>query len=479
MASDVQHRINRLSGFIIFLFVLLIGWQSYWQLYKSDWLMAQPTNRRTSRAEVKTPRGVIFDRHDTRLAWSAEGKREYTDPRATAAVLGYLDPVYGRVGVEGDWDLELAGLSQKFTPQDLQRILKDEQPRGNDLALTLDLRLQQAALRALGSHKGAVVALDPTTGGILAMATSPTFDTSRLRQDYPTWSKSDDGVLRNRATQDLYPPGSTMKVVTAAAALMNGVSENTRYTCHGKTKLGSTTIVDYHGEVHGNIAMTKALAQSCNYYFARTATELGQEKFFATAEAFGFNQRWWTKLPDPRMLPLEVTESTVAKNLKRRLPLGEFAQMGFGQATVVATPLQIAMVASAIANGGTLMAPYLVSEVRKGGTKEVLKKFDSVQIGYPMDALHAEKLTDMMRRVVTSGTGTSANVSGVTVYGKTGTAQQNGGDDHAWFMGFGEIKHGAKSQRIAFAVVIERGGTGGRIAAPVARDVLKAWRDEH
>lgn len=480
MASDVQHRITRLSGTIIFLFIVLIGWQSYWQVYKSDWLLSQRSNRRVARAELNTPRGAIYDRNGVRLAWSEAGKRRYTDGRAVAAVLGYIDPVYGRSGVEGAWDAELAGLAQRFTPDELRRITRGEKPQGKNLVLTLDLRMQQAALKALGDRRGAVVMLDPATGGILAMATSPTYDLNTLSTDYQQLQQRSDGVLRNRATQDRYPPGSTMKVVTASAALMHGIDPNTRYTCQGKTMLGRTKITDYHGESHGSIAMPRALAKSCNYYFASTAVEMGQAAFVETASAFGFGQQWWgdkEKLPDPRMLPLELTRSSLAANPQQRVAAGEFAQWGFGQATVVATPLQMAMVSAGVANDGTVMTPYLVAQLKKDGTDTPLRSFHSAPLGYAMDADHARAVAEMMHGVVTSGTATGARVSGLTVYGKTGTAEQNGGEDHAWFIGFAEWQHDGETRRVAFAVVIERGGTGGAVAVPVARNVLEVWRN--
>jgi peptidoglycan glycosyltransferase len=270
-----------------------------------------------------------------------------------------------------------------------------------------------------------------------------------------------------------------MKVVTAASAVMHGVDPDTRYTCLGKTPLNGTTISDYHGEKHGTIAMSAALAASCNYYFARTTVELGQTDFSETAAAFGFGQRWWQQLPDARMLPWEVSVSSLNIPRGKMLPVGELAQMGFGQATVAVTPLQMAMVSAAVANEGTLLAPYLVAELRKGGTTTTLRTFTSPVLGTPVDPSHAEELATMMRRVVTSGTATRANrLSGVTVYGKTGTAEQNGGADHAWFTGFAETERLGARQRVAFAVIIERGGTGGRVAVPVALDVLKAWKEE-
>jgi len=274
-----------------------------------------------------------------------------------------------------------------------------------------------------------------------------------------------------------------MKLITATAAIEHGIDpETTTYSCKGKTLIEgtSTFISDYHHESHGTLNMVKAFEQSCNYYFASTAVSLGQAAIFSTAESFGFDQNWWTRLPDRRMLPIKVTKSALEPNLSRPLPTSELAQVGFGQAAVVATPLQMAMVSAAIANEGTLMAPFLVAQVCKGGTNTVLQSFQSIALGTPMTPEQANILTGMMRLVVTEGTGVDArNFPGVTVYGKTGTAEQNGGDDHAWFTGFADTNHGtgAVTRRVAFAVLIERGGTGGRVAVPIAKRVLQVWRD--
>ena len=470
MASEVQTRIQRLFVLIILAFLALAGWQSYWQLGKSDWLLAQPGNRRLLRTEAAVPRGAIYDRDGVKLAWSEDGKRQYADGQATAAVLGYLDPVYGRTGVESAWNLELAGLSRTFGPREVHRVLTGEKPGGDDLVLTLRLPLQQAARDALGDHPGAVVMLDPATGAILALASNPTFDPRTIRQDFSTLRQADDRALRNRATQDLYPPGSSMKVVTASAALMHDFDPATTYTCPGTSRIYGVTVTDFHGESHGTVAMAQALAVSCNNYFARVAVATGASKFAETARAFGFNTPWWNRLPDPRMLPLPLTESSLAPDVQR-ISQGELAHMGFGQSTVVATPLQMAMVAAAIANQGTLMAPYLVQALRKGGTDQALATFSSVQLGQPVSPAVAEQVGAMMRGVVTHGTGTKANIPGITVCGKTGTAQQTGGEDHAWFIGFAT----QGTRRVAFAVLVERGGTGGVIAVPIARKVIEAW----
>ncbi|MHB9105905.1 MAG: peptidoglycan D,D-transpeptidase FtsI family protein [Armatimonadota bacterium] len=470
----MQHRIRRLFGFFLFAFVVLIGWQSYWHLFASDALLAMPGNRRLARAERTIPRGAIYDSQGRKLAWSENGTRRYADPIVTAPVLGYMDPVYGRVGIEGLWNAELSGLSRHFGAEDLQRIATGEKPQGKDLVLTLDLKLQQAAQKALKGKRGAVVALDPATGAIRALASSPTFDPRTIGDDYDKIVRVKTGALRNRALQDHYPPGSTMKVVTATAALTNDIDEETTFTCTGRTRIANVSVTDYHGARHGSIAMDMALTKSCNNYFARLAVKVGPENFVRTAEAFGFNTRWWTRQTDSRMNEMGIAGSSLAPDPRASIPDGELAHMGFGQSTVVATPLQMAMVTAAIANDGGLRAPYLVAQVRKGGTRKVLKEYSSLTIGYPLNGYEADKLKQMMNHVVTRGTATRARVSGLTVYGKTGTAQQTGGEDHAWFIGFAE----RDQAKIAFAVLIERGGTGGQVAVPVAKQVLEAWKEE-
>jgi len=478
MDADMQRRVRRMFGFFLIAFLVLIAWQSYWHLFASDWLLTMPGNRRLARAERGIPRGTIYDARGRKLAWSEGGERHYAAPMATAPVLGYLDVQYGRTGIEGLWDPELSGLSRHFTGAELRRIVSGEKPRGQDLALTLDLRLQQVAQRALGSRRGAVAVLDPATGAIRALASSPTFNPLTIGKDYPGIITARNGALRNRALQDHYPPGSTMKLVTAASALMNDIGVETTFTCPGRSRIYNVTVTDYHGAVHGRLAMDEALAKSCNNYFARLAVKAGAENFVRTARAFGFGDPWWHMLEDRRLLPTPISalaSSSLACHPNEPILDGELAHMGFGQSTVVATPLQMAMVTAAIANDGKLMAPYLVSQVRKGNTAQVLRQYDSPPIGFPLDNASARTLKRMMRHVVTRGTARGADVGGITVYGKTGTAQQTGGGDHAWFIGFAE--HGS-SEKLAFAVVIERGGTGGRVAVPVAKQVLEAWKDE-
>ena len=276
--------------------------------------------------------------------------------------------------------------------------------------------------------------------------------------------------MTNRAIAGLYPPGSTMKVLTAATALQDDpMSADTTYTCTGNTIYHKIKITDYHGENHGTIAMQQALTHSCNYYFARTTLNLGFDKLAASTEKFGFNRGWMSDFP------LTVKKSRLI-NENRFIPEGELAQIGFGQGTVTVTPLQMAMVAATVANDGVLMLPYLIDKIQQPDKPAEI--FQPEILDNPMDMDNAQKLAEMMRNVVTSGTGTRANLRNVRISGKTGTAQQVGGDDHAWFIGFAEKESAGTTSRIAFAVVIERGGTGGKIAAPVAAKVAEAWAEK-
>ncbi len=472
MPVDVATRIRRLFGLFLLAFLMLVGWQSYWHLGGAEQYLLLPSNRRGMRAERSTPRGAILDHQGRKLAWTDGGTRRYADAVATAPVLGYLDPRYGRTGVEGQWNPELSGLSARFSPDEFRRIVDGTPRRGKEVVLTLDLALQQAAMAALDGRPGAVVALDPPTGAILALASSPSYDPRRIGEDFDRLTQSGTGALRNRAVQDHYPPGSTMKILTAAAGIMSGHNEATRFTCPGTSRIYGVTVKDYHGHVHGHIAMDVALTQSCNNYFARLAVETGADKFRATARAYGFDVPWWTRLRDRRQIPIALVPSSLTPHPDDPIPDGELAHMGFGQSTVVATPLQMAMITAAIANHGQMMTPYLVSAVRSDGV--IVQRFASRTLGFPQDAPTCDRLAAMMRHVVTRGTAQGADVRGVTVYGKTGTAEHGGrGGDHAWFVGF--ARHNEPGKQIAFAVIIERGGTGGRVAVPVAARLLNAW----
>jgi peptidoglycan glycosyltransferase len=343
--------------------------------------------------------------------------------------------------------------------------------------LTLDRAAQGAAERALGARKGAVVALDPRTGAVLAMTTFPRYNPNLLSSHNPeeirkNWDRlidNPDGPLLNRAAGALYPPGSTFKVVTAAAALENGTTleqELPSPTVYDVPQT-SANIRNFGGSScgAGSLTLPEALRISCNTTFAALGVELGDEKLAAEAEKFGLNE------PSPYELPAATS------SIQDQEDVPATAQSAIGQRDVRVSPLQMASVAATIANGGRRMAPFVGRQVlsAEGG---VVKRFEGEDLGQAIPERVAGDLRAMMLGVVEQGTGTAAQIPNLQVAGKTGTAQHaRGRAPHAWFIGFTE----SGDRAIAVAVVVEEGGnagseaTGGRTAAPIARRVIQAY----
>jgi len=381
--------------------------------------------------------------------------------------------------VEQQFNSFLLGKAPEQFAQNVTDLLTARSSPGGTLVLTLDRAAQRAAEGALGGRKGAVVALDPGTGAVLAMTTFPRYDPNglsshdpeRIRRNWDTLIKDPDAPLLNRAAGGLYPPGSTFKVITAAAALENGVSLNDRIPSPVRYDVPQTSadIGNFGGGSCGGdtITLPEALRISCNTAFAALGVDLGDQKLAAEAEKFGFNE------PSPYELPAATSSIPADQDVPAT------AQSAIGQRDVRVSPLQMASVAATIANGGRRMAPFVVSEVvsEKGG---VVKRFEGEDLGQAIPARVASDLTSMMRLVVERGTGTSAQIPNVQVAGKSGTAQHaEGKAPHAWFISFAE----QGSRRIAVAVVVEEGGdagseaTGGRTAAPIARQVMQTYLD--
>jgi peptidoglycan glycosyltransferase len=337
----------------------------------------------------------------------------------------------------------------------------ERHPRGNDVNLTLDLRLQGVADRALGPRRGAVIALDPRTGEVLAAVSHPSFDPADVARRWQDLQRDPMRPLLCRATQGLYPPGSSFKLVTAAAALEAGVMRpGTPCFCGGAFFIGSYRIPCFRGTVHGGLTFEEAVARSCNVTFARVGTRLGDQRLLAQAARFGLGQ------PIPG--DLETSRSRIPPP-DRRLRRAIVAQLAFGQGPVAVTPIQMALIGASIANGGVMMRPGIVHSV-VSPEGERLARFTPHPLRRVMSRATADALRAMMTRGVAGGTGGRARLPGVAVAGKTGTAQNPHGEDHAWFIGFAP----ADKPRIAVAVIVEHGGIGGRVAAPVARDVLAA-----
>ncbi|MDQ1711659.1 MAG: penicillin-binding protein [Frankiaceae bacterium] len=476
--------IRRVATAALVLFGLLFLNVNYIQVVRANALKKNPRNTRLLLDEYGRPRGDIIAARST-LVESKPTKdrlkylRVYANGRADVAsafapVTGYYSLVYGATGIERAFNDTLSGNDDRLFVRRVSDILTGRQPQGGSVILTIDPDLQLLAAQLLGGRRGSVVALDPRTGAVLALVTSPSYDPNplsshdptRIRATYQRLLADKDRPLVDRAAEEVYPPGSTFKIVTAAAALESGMRPEDRLPCARSITLPLTRGVqlrNFSGEsCPSNVSLTEALQHSYNTSFATLGMRLGGQRLQDMAEKFGFNAR-----PD---FALRTVDSAFPEGLNAP----QTAQSAIGQFDVRATPLQMAMVAAAIANDGRLMRPYVVSE-SLAPDLTVLDRTAPKEQSRPVSAATANALTQMMVAVVQGGTGTRAQIPGVTVAGKTGTAQ-NAGPAHAWFVGFAP----AEAPKIAIAVLVENGGgggdsaTGGRIAAPIAQQLMAA-----
>ena len=475
--------VRRLSVVILIMFLALMVAASYIQVLAAGDLNADARNVRTLYREFGNFRGPIVVDGES-VVWSEpvddpfNYQRTYADGSLYAAATGYYSIVFGRTALEHAENELLAGSADSLFWTRMGDLLSGETQQGASVEVTLSAAIQQAAAEALGDSVGAVVALDPRTGEVKAMVTSPTYDpatlaghdTAEVNAAYQDLLAQEDGPLTNRAIAgDTYPPGSTFKLIVAAAALDSGYTPDTElYAPDELTLPGTTTVMtNYGGEScspNERQTLADSLRISCNTSFANLGVTLGWSVIERKAQAFG----WGEDLS----IPLAVTPSQLPANPDA----AQVAMSSIGQFDVRATPMQMAMVAAGIANDGTLMRPYMVDLVRDSNLR-VIEDQEPEELSRPMSIRAAGELTDMMVGVVESGSGTAARIPGVEVAGKTGTAET--GTDappHAWFVGFAP----ADDPVIAVAVVLENGGgasgeiTGGRLAAPMARTVMEA-----
>ncbi|MBC7082433.1 MAG: penicillin-binding protein [Bacillota bacterium] len=432
-------------------------------------LSAHPRNPRVAAVRRDIVRGGIYLSRGEPVAKDSApgGPRVYMGPPGLVHLTGYEDARYGTAGLEASYNSELLGLGGESSVASLARNIFAAGPaRGNDIILTVDMGVQRAAERAMAGRRGAAVALDPKTGAILAMVSNPGFSPGRISFEWERLVKDDGSPLFNRATLGLYPPGSAVKPIIAAIALSSGVvSPEDRFRCEGAIRVGNRAddereVSCSDGRAHGDVDLAAAIARSCNVAFAQIGWRVGREKLYNGLQSFHFGVA----------LPFDVPTAAGAISAGGvNLDRAAVAQISIGQGTLVASPLEMACAIGAIGNGGVMRRPYVVREVRSpDGTK--LRRTPSTILRVPVPATVARRVKDMMVEAVTSGTARAAGLPGVRVAGKTGTAQNPHGAPHAWFVGFAP----AEDPRCAVAVVVENGGSGGRVAAPVAREILRA-----
>ena len=500
----MDRRIRRLTIALAGMFVLLFAQISYVQVFHADAIAGNPANaRRQLIAQYKVFRGpILASDGQTPLALSRQTKgeliyrRRYPDGPLYAGATGFYSVVFGRSELEQSMDPFLNGDAPELAAQTFADLILGHPKRGASVVTTIDADLQAVATQALGSQQGAVVALDPRSGAVLAMVSNPTYDPNALSsgtgdQIRTQWDKLNadpSHPLLSNANDELFPPGSTFKIITASAALENGANPQTTYPNPPALDLplSSGTLQNFGGE-HcaggaSQISLATAFQISCNVTFGEIGLDLGAGKLQAQAEAYGFCRTDPPQRADcieptiPFTIPFQTGRFPVPGYFEGNDPL--VAISAIGQDNVLANPLQMALVSATVANGGTMMQPQLVKEIRDPQGR-IVKTFDPQEYGQPISESTAAALTQMMVSVTQPG-GTASgfvNVPGVTVAGKTGTAQHGeGAAPHAWFTAFAPADH----PQIAVAVIVLDGGslgseaTGGHVAAPIAAQVIDA-----
>lgn len=471
--SRLQSNIAKLGIFFIVVALALFCNLSYLQVFGQKKLVENPANTRRLLEEYSIARGKIITADGAVAAESVEAegvfryRRQYPLGATLSHIIGYDSPQFGRSGLEQQYNEYLLGVKP---PRGWLEEITREGEAGYDLYLTIDSRVQAAAARGLGARKGAVVAMDPRTGAVLAAYSWPAFDPNALvgvsgsqaaEAAMQSYSGDSSSPLLNRVTSGLYPPGSSFKVVTASAGLESGLPATTAYNCLGEWPVGGSRVTNYGSPPRdfGIQDMESALTQSVNTYFAQLAVAMGSGSLVRYARNFGLNST--PPLDYPSVSASHIPSAGDMDEV-------ELAWTGAGQGRLLVTPLQLCMIGCGIANGGKIMVPHLMKEIRSEG--DILDRFSSEEWRSAISPQTAKEVLEMMVSVVEEGTGKGAAIPGISVAGKTGTAEVEGQEPHAWFLGIAP----AENPRVAVAVIVENGGGGGQEAAPIARQVIEA-----
>jgi peptidoglycan glycosyltransferase len=482
----VNKPLRRVAIFCGLLILALLLRDNWLQFVRADELNAHPDNTRVRIERYANQRGnIIVDGKPITGSVDSKDpyykyKRTYTDGPMWAPVTGYASQAYDANQIEKIEDGILTGNDDRLFFDRTLAMFTGEKKKGGDVVTTLSGAAQKAAFEGLGDKTGAVVAIEPKTGKILAMASTPSYDPSSFAgysgKDEKAWvalEKDKNKPKQNRALREIYPPGSVFKVVTAAAALENGkvtdINAATDTPDGWKIPLSTKEMVN-HASGCANASLKRALDISCNSVFAKLGDDVGRDKMVEMAEKFGFNAEQFT--------PVRSSASVYDKKADR----GGNALSSIGQFNTATTPLQMAMVTAAIANDGKLMKPYMIDQLRAPNV-DIIKQNEPEEMSQPVSPKNAQLLQQMMESVVANGTGGKAdlNMEGVKVGGKTGTAQhgdKNAKRPYAWFISYAKTAEGSP---VAVAVIVEdSAGTdredisGGGLAAPIAKAVMKA-----
>ena len=455
------------SVFFILIFVSLIGYLIYFDAIKSDDFINSPYNTRQDTFSDRVVRGSIQSSDGEVLAQTnvyEDGTEERTYPFANifAHAVGY--DTNGKSGLESEANFQLL-TSHSFFLEQMKNEFLGKKNQGDTVISSLNADLQTTAYNSLGDRRGAVVVIEPSTGRILAMVSKPDFNPNTISDDWDQINAdANSSILVNRATQGQYPPGSTFKIITALAYWrQNNTFDNFSFDCVGEVENGGYTIHCYHNSVHGHEDFASAFAHSCNSAFAQIGVDLNRSEYVETVKGLLFN----TQLPID--LPYRKCNFDLEANSADALTM----QTAIGQGDTLVSPMYMAMLTSAVANGGNLMTPYLVEKIEsytgttvKSYTPKIYKKLMTTQ--------EASKLTELMTGVVESGTGSALSGRGYTAAGKTGTAEHGDASSttpHAWFVGFSNVE----DPDIVVSVIAEESGSGSEVAVPIAQKIFDAY----
>jgi peptidoglycan glycosyltransferase len=452
------------------LILLMMGYFSYFIFARSNEVINSPYNRRQAVLAERIVRGEIISADGQVLAQTLideEGNeiREYPFGEVFAHVVGRISK--GASGIEESENIRLLTTNINSLEVMYQDLVGEKSP-GDNVITTLDSRLQQTAYDALGSNRGAVVVLEPSTGKILAMVSKPSYDPNRIDELWEELiaDENTQSPLINRAAQGLYPPGSTFKILTALEYIREDPSyRRYDFDCDGSISYSGMTIHCYNNKAHGKVDLSMSFAKSCNSSFANIGKSLDLNSFYGLCEDFLFNKN----------LPVAMASNPSSFTLKKGVSgVKEAMQTAIGQGYTLISPLHNAMIAAAVANGGVMMKPYAVDHVENADGGKV-KRYSPQIASKPMTPSEADYIGKMMRLVVTDGTGTKLKNLEQKAAGKTGSADHGDGEAaHAWFVGFAPYG----DPEIVVSVIVESVGTGSDYAVPIAKKIFEAYFDK-
>lgn len=456
--NKTDRRIIKVLIAMTLMFISLVIYLSYFQIFRAASVAENSYNKRLFLNEQNILRGSISDRIGTILAYSEKRsntqERYYPYENLYCHVIGYSNPQYGKSGLEASYNSQLLNISQNPLQAITQKI-KGPNEKGNNLILTIDNDLQRKAERYLRGKKGSIIMMNPKTGEIYAMVSKPDFNPLALNDNWVDIAEDKDSPLLNRSTMGLYTPGSVFKIITATAAIENNL--NPTYDCTGSININGYQLNDYKGTAHGTVDLEKAFEVSCNTAFASMGLSLGDTILKETAQKYLLNQK----------IPFDLT-TKMSIFPKGSMSNSELGATAIGQGKILVTPLNMLLAASAIANDGKIMKPYLVKEITSPQGKIIDETAPQI-LQTAIDPPTASIIKDMMVNVVKKGTGKSAWIRNIDVAGKTGTAENSTDKEHAWFVAFAP----AEDPRVAVVVILENSGTtGGKSAAPIARSMI-------